>query len=269
MRQYSKLKSEKGKAFSYKDLRKVYTIVFYEQSIEEFKKYDSFVHHAKMVCDTGLELNFLQEFYLVALDVFRKSEYAKGRDSKERLAGWLSFFCTETVEEAEALCAVYPWLSEIYVEMAEFGRKPEELMTMFSEMLREMDRNTIRYMVDDMKEQIEKGKAEYAELQEMMEDTRKEITEMEGQLAGMKGQLNQTNEQLNQTNEQLTETKGQLTETQGQLTVTKGQLTETQGQLTETQGQLTEMKDQLTEARASLAEKDAEIARLKALLANG
>ena len=275
LRQYSRVKSEKGKAFSYKDLRKVYTIVFYEQSIEEFKEYgDSFVHHAKMVCDTGLELNFLQEFYLVALDVFRKSEYAKGRDSKERLAGWLSFFCTETVEEAEALCAVYPWLSEIYVEMAEFGRKPEELMTMFSEMLREMDRNTIRYMVDDMKEQIEKGKAEYAELQEMMEDTRKEITEMEGQLAGMKGQLNQTNEQLNQTNEQLTETKGQLMETKGQLTETKGQLTETQGQLTETQGQLTETKDRLTEAEERLAEresvireKNAEIARLQALLA--
>lgn len=183
LRQYSRVKSEKGKAFSYKDLQKVYTIVFYEQSIEEFKEHgDSFVHHAKMVCDTGLELNFLQEFYLVALDVFRKSEYAKSREPKERLAGWLSFFCTETVEEAEALCAIYPWLSEIYVEMAEYGRKPEELMTMFSEMLREMDRNTIRYMVDDMKEQIEKGKAEYAELQEMMEDTKKEITEMEDQL---------------------------------------------------------------------------------------
>jgi len=40
--------------------------------------------------------------------------------------------------------------------MAEFGRKPEELITMFSEFLREMDRNTIRYMVDDMKEKIEK-----------------------------------------------------------------------------------------------------------------
>ena len=28
-------------------------------------------------------------------------------------------------------------------------------MTMFSEMLREMDRNTIRYMVDDLKEKVE------------------------------------------------------------------------------------------------------------------
>ncbi len=84
--------------------QKVYTIIFYEQSIESFKEYpENCTHHARMICDSGLELNFLQEFYLIALDVFRKSEYAKYRDSKERLVGWLSFFCTENVEEAEAL----------------------------------------------------------------------------------------------------------------------------------------------------------------------
>lgn len=167
LRQYSRVKTEKGAAFSYTDLRKVYTIVFYEKSVDEFKKYPkNCVHYARMICDSGMELNFLQEFYLIALDVFRKSEYSKHRDPKNRLIGWLSFFCTENAEEAEALCRDYLWLSELYAEMAEFGRRPEELVTMFSEMLREMDRNTIRYMVDDMKEQIEKGKAENAELKE-------------------------------------------------------------------------------------------------------
>lgn len=157
LREYSRVKTEKGKAFSYKDLRKVYTIIFYEKSIEAFKTYpEVFNHHARMVCDSGLELNFLQEFYLVALDVFKKSEYSKHREPEDHLIGWLSFFCTESTEEAEALCLEYPWLLELYAEMAEFGRKPEELISMFSEFLREMDRNTIRYMVDDMKEQIEK-----------------------------------------------------------------------------------------------------------------
>ena len=85
LREYSRVKTEKGKAFSYKDLQKVYTIIFYEQSIEAFKEYPEVcTHHARMVCDSGLELNFLQEFYLIALDVFRKSEYSKRRDPKER-----------------------------------------------------------------------------------------------------------------------------------------------------------------------------------------
>ncbi len=178
LRQYSRVKTEKGKAFSYKDLQKVYTIIFYEKSVEEFKAYpEHCIHHARMVCDSGLKLNFLQEFYLVALDVFRKSEYSKHRDPKDRLIGWLSFFCTEHAEEAEVLCHDYPWLSELYAEMAELGRKPEELMTMFSEMLREMDRNTIRYMVDDMKEQIEKGKVELAEINKILEKNKAALAE--------------------------------------------------------------------------------------------
>lgn len=155
-REFHGMKKKQRKRNVYKDLQKVYTIIFYEQSIEVFKEYPEVcTHHARMVCDSGLELNFLQEFYLVALDVFRKSEYAKSRDPKDRQVGWLSFFCTENAEDAEALCEVYPWLWELYAEMAEFGRKPEELIAMFSEILREMDRNTIRYMVDDLNEKVE------------------------------------------------------------------------------------------------------------------
>ena len=253
LRQYSRLKTEKGKSFSYKDLRKVYTIIFYEKSIEAFKAYhEIFTHHASMVCDSGLELNFLQEFYLVALDVFKKSEYSKHRAPTNHLVGWLSFFCTENTEEAETLCQTYPWLRELYAEMAQFGRKPEELMTMFSEMLREMDRNTIRYMVDDMKEQIEKGKVEYAELQEKMAAAQDQLTETEGKLS-------ETEDKLSETEDKLSEAEDKLSETEGKLSETEGKLSETEGKLSETEGKL-------SVANEALASKDAEIARLKALL---
>ena len=43
----------------------------------------------------------------------------------------------------------------------------KELIGMFSEMLREMDRNTIRYMVDDMNQKIENGKVELAGLKDV------------------------------------------------------------------------------------------------------
>lgn len=211
LRQYSRLKTEKGHAFSYKDLRKVYTIVFYEKSIEAFKEYpEIFTHHARMVCDSGLELNFLQEFYLVALDVFKKSEYSKHRDSKEHLVGWLSFFCTENTEDAEELCQAYPWLWELYAEMALFSRKPEELMTMFSEMLREMDRNTIRYMVDDMKEKIEKGKAEYAELQEKMAEAQGQLVETEGKLSEAEDKLSEAEDKLSEKDAEIARLKALL-----------------------------------------------------------
>lgn len=76
----------------------------------------------------------------------------------------------------------YPWLLDLYAEMAEFGRKPEELITMFSEFLREMDRNTIRYMVDDMKEQIEKR-------DEIIAENKLALTEKDAEIARLKALL--------------------------------------------------------------------------------
>ncbi len=214
LRQYSRVKTEKGKAFSYKDLQKVYTIIFYEQSIEAFKEFPEIcTHHARMTCDSGLELNFLQEFYLVALDVFKKSEYAKRRDPKDRLVGWLSFFCTEDADEAEELCKTYPWLSELYAEMAEFGRKPEELISMFSEILREMDRNTIRYMVDDMKEQIEKGKKELAEINKTLSEKNEALAEKNEALAEKEEALAEKDEILKAQAEEIAHLKALLATT--------------------------------------------------------
>lgn len=177
------MKSKRGKEFNYNDLQKVYTIVFYERSTDEFKATgETFIHHAHTVCDSGLSLNFLQEYYLIALDVFQKSEYAKHKDSNDHLSGWLSFFCTENTEDAEVLCEIYPWLSDLYVEMARFELS-KELIGMFSEMLREMDRNTIRYMVDDMNQKIENGKVELAGLKETYAQTKAELAETKGELA--------------------------------------------------------------------------------------
>ena len=184
LRQYSRLKKKKGKDFSYRDLRKVYTIIFYEKSTEEFKACNNvFVHHARTVCDSGLELNFLQEFYLIALDVFVKSEYAKVKNPKDRLNGWLSFFCTENTEDAIKLCETYPWLSEPYKEMARFAANPEELIGMFSEMLHELDRNTTHYMVDDMRKKIEKQQEALAEKDEALTEKDEALAEKDGTIA--------------------------------------------------------------------------------------
>ncbi|MDD5900631.1 MAG: hypothetical protein PUC73_07055, partial [Lachnospiraceae bacterium] len=166
-------------------------IILYEKSTAEFKTCNEiFVHHASTVCDSGLELNFLQEFYLIALDVFAKSEYAKVKKPNDRLNAWLSFFCTENTEDAIRLCEIYPWLSEAYKEMAKFAANPEELIGMFSEMLHELDRNTTRYMVDDMREKIEKLQGTVTEQQEAMAEKDESIAELQKLVAEQKAEIN-------------------------------------------------------------------------------
>ena len=211
LRQYSSIKSKKGKRFSYRDLRKVYTIVLYEKSTEEFKTYNNaFVHHARTVCDTGLELNFLQEFYLIALDVFAQSEYAKVKKPKDRLNGWLSFFCTENTEDAVRLCETYPWLSEPYKEMAGFAANPEELMGMFSEMLHELDRNTTRYMVDDMKEKIKQQGETIAKQQEALTKKDEALAEKDMALAGRDGTITEQQRTITEQQRTISEQKAAL-----------------------------------------------------------
>ena len=73
----------------------------------------------------------------------------------DRLAGWLSLLCTEAADEAEELCRIYPWLEEIYRDMAAYSNNPEEVLGMFSEALREMDRNTVKYMIEQQQKVIE------------------------------------------------------------------------------------------------------------------
>ncbi len=64
---------------------------------------------------------FLQEFYLISLDVFREVGYAK--DDKE-LTTWLSLLATNTYEDASLLCQKYPWMNEIFEEISEYVHKP-------------------------------------------------------------------------------------------------------------------------------------------------
>ena len=155
LRQYSRVKGEQGRNFTYKDLKKVYTIIFFEQSPADFKKGDLsqvYVHHGKTTFDTNLGLEFLQEYFIITLDVFKENQYSKEKSTQN---AWLSLFTAESVDDLERLVAEYPWMAGICQEMADYLYKPEEVLSMFSEALRILDDNTAQYMVDEMKKEIQ------------------------------------------------------------------------------------------------------------------
>lgn len=163
LRQYTRVKSLKGNAFTYKDLKTVYTIVMFENSPNECKETQSadiYLHHGKTVFDTGIKLNLLQEFYVVALDVFRESKYAK--DINE-LNAWLSLLTAQSVDDLAALVSDYPWMEAICKDMSEYMYDPEEVITMFSEALRMLDENTVHYMIDELQKERDEAVAALSE----------------------------------------------------------------------------------------------------------
>lgn len=157
LRQYTRVKSLKGSSFIYKDLKTVYTIVIYEKSPDACLTdalSDIYLHHGRTVFDTGIELELLQEFYVVALDVFRESKYAK--DINE-LNAWLSLLTAQSVDDLAALVSDYPWMEAICKDMSEYMYDPEEVITMFSEALRMLDENTVHYMIDELQKERDKA----------------------------------------------------------------------------------------------------------------
>ena len=156
MRQYARVKGERGGAFTYRDIKSVYVIVIFEKSTGDFHKTgDAYVHHGKVRFDTGLKMRFLQEYFLIALDVFRKIPYPKKRSEQ---TAWLSLLTVENPEEAERLAGEYPeypWIGEIFEETAMLRQRPKEVLGMFSEALKILDRNTVTYMIEELEKELE------------------------------------------------------------------------------------------------------------------
>lgn len=163
MRQYTRVRGERGTDFTYRDIKKVYVIVLYEKSMAEFHRHgDAYFHHGKINYDTGLNLEMLDEYFLIALDVFTKIPYAE--DNKGNLHAWLSLLTTEDLADAERNIEHYPWLAPVYEEIALLRRSPEEVIGMWSEALRILDENSLKYYVEELKEELDKEKSRVQEM---------------------------------------------------------------------------------------------------------
>ena len=117
MRQLARAKvsaKEKEKKFSYGDLKKVYTIVLIEESSSVYWKHtDQYIHRGKQTFDTGLELDLLQEFILIPLDVFRQIPH----NEISKLEAWLYFIGSDEPKDICRVVEIYPEFRELYNEL--------------------------------------------------------------------------------------------------------------------------------------------------------
>ena len=78
MRQYSQVRDQCRKdkrIFSYQQIQKVYTIVLFQRSPKEFHKFPgTYLHRARQKFDTELEMDLVQEYLMIPLDIFLKSQ---------------------------------------------------------------------------------------------------------------------------------------------------------------------------------------------------
>ena len=214
LRQYKRVKGEKKKAFSYKDIKSVYTIVFFETSIKEFHEYpQNYIHKFKQQSDTGLELELLQKYVFIPLDIFRIIYHNDGKSNGKngggncwnRTEAWLTFLSTDEPEIIIELIRQYPEFKEMYEEIYVMCQNVEKVMEMFSKELIQLDRNTVQYMIDEMqetidvqKEKIDTQKEELEAKQETIDSQKATIDTQKEELEAARRRLREMAEKLEQ-----------------------------------------------------------------------
>lgn len=199
---------------SYKDMRKVHTIILFEDSnkslISDMDK-ALYFQVGKTKFNTGIKIELLQDFVLVSLDTFRKYRYSDIKEGRTEITNYdydssqyndelvsekmkrdrlkfLSLFVAETPQEIDRLVETFPDLESVRHDINEYLERPGEVLSMFSEALRILDRNTAELMVDRMKDEI-------VDLKEQNDELTKQIDGLQVQLQ-QKDELKEKNNEL-------------------------------------------------------------------------
>ena len=185
LRQYKRIRGDRGKHFSYKDIKNVYTIILFEQSTANFHSFpDTYLHYFEQKSDTGLELELLQKFLLIPLDIFHKKQQNKTISNK--LDAWLLFFSSDDPNDIIQLITEYPEFQAMYEQAYQMCRNVEKIMSIFSEELRILDRNTVQLMIDEMQDTINSQKNIIDSQKDTIDSQKFEISELKRLIEALK-----------------------------------------------------------------------------------
>ena len=223
MRQYLRVKGERGKKFSYRDIKKVYTVVLLEKSSEDFRTVpEAWIHKSRQKSDTGIELELLQEYVFIALDMFRKVSDNKRTGSE--LEAWMQMLSSSKPAVHAQIADKSLIFKGIYDEIEAFRQDIGGVLNMFSDALRILDRNTVQLMIDEMKEELEGTKEELEgtreELEgakEELEGTKEELEEAKGKVEELAGQIGEQADQIKRQFSEMEEQAKALEEKQDEL----------------------------------------------------
>ena len=86
----------------------------------------------------------------------------------------------------------YPEFGEIYCQVFQFRRKVEELMGMYSDALRILDANTVKYMIEQQREEIEQQNERIEQQNEAIQQQKKEIDSVKQELSQKEAEYHMT-----------------------------------------------------------------------------
>jgi len=204
MRQYNRVKKEKGIHFTYRDLKPVFLIVLMEQSPKAFlDATPHYIHREIHSYNSGASVANLSNVIYISLDTFQKNVH----NITNTLEAWLTFLSQTSANKILKLVDAYPEFLEYYHEINQFRQNPKELISMFSEALAILDRNTEAFMCDELKKEVAEKQNQLAKIETQLVETKCQLVETESQLVEKESQLAQKDALIAQLQEELAKLK--------------------------------------------------------------
>ena len=124
----------------------------------------------------------------ISLDTFRS--VVQNIDTEQK--AWLSFLTAGDPDEIVRLVNAYPEFLPCYRDIISFRRRPKDLITTFSDALREMDRNTEVYMVEQLAKEVQEKDHALAEKDNVIAEKDNALAEQARLIEQLKKQLAET-----------------------------------------------------------------------------
>lgn len=132
-------------------------------------------------------MNLLQKYAFIPLDLFRSNVQNKG--IRNKMDAWLAFLSMDDPDMIIRLNTEYPEFKAMYQQVYEICRNVETLMGIFSEELRIMDRNTVKYMVDQMQEEIDSQKQKLEQKDTQLKQKDKQLSNQKQEIEFLRKEL--------------------------------------------------------------------------------
>ena len=97
------------------------------------------------------------------------------------------------MERIRKVLEAYPEFGEIYCQVFQFRRKVEELMGMYSDALRILDANTVKYMIEQQREEIEQQREEIEQKDKELDSIKREMSQKDRKIRQLEEMLAQAN----------------------------------------------------------------------------
>lgn len=162
-----------------------------------FKEYpDEYIHRFSTVSDTGLSLNMLQNYVFIPIDIFLKKLHNEG--IKNELDAWLTFLGCDEPDYIIKLIEEYPYFKKLYADLYEMCLNIERMVEMFSKELQVLDKNTVKYMIDELQEELDSANATIAEKDNTIAEKDNTIAENENTIAKLNARIKELEIVLNE-----------------------------------------------------------------------